>query len=142
MTARNRTFFVYGYEGIHATQPYRASNLTYTVPTAAERQGNLSDLLAFGASYQIYDPKTTRAGHIGRLHPRPIPGQYHPGLPPRRHRAKPDRAVLSPAQHPRRQTDRRRLHHALRAGQPLRRTRCCASTARSARSTGSTCGAA
>ena len=78
LTARNRTFFVYGYEGIHATQPYRASNLTYTVPTAAERQGNLGDLLALGASYQIYDPLTTRAATSGRYSRTAFPGNIIP----------------------------------------------------------------
>ena len=78
LPGRNRTFFVYGYEGIHATQPYRASNLTYTVPTAAERQGNLSDLLAYGAAYQIYDPKTTRPAASGRYTRDPFPGNLIP----------------------------------------------------------------
>src|ERR1035438_909352 len=57
---------------------YRASTLTYTVPTAAERQGNLSDLLAYGAAYQIYDPKTTRPAASGRYTRDPFPGNLIP----------------------------------------------------------------
>jgi hypothetical protein len=75
----NRTFWMYGYEGISASQPYRSYNLTYTVPTPPERQGNFSDLLAFGSSYQIYDPKTTRAASTaGRYMRDPFPGNIIP----------------------------------------------------------------
>ena len=75
----NRTFWMYGYEGISASQPYRSYNLTYTVPTAPERQGNFADLLAFGSQYQIYDPKTTRAASTtGRYMRDPFPGNIIP----------------------------------------------------------------
>jgi hypothetical protein len=75
----NRTFWMYGYEGIRASQPYRSYNLTYTVPTPAERQGNFSDLLAFGSQYQIYDPKTTRpASTAGRYTRTAFPGNIIP----------------------------------------------------------------
>jgi hypothetical protein len=39
---RNRTFFTYGYEGIHETRP---RGTTTTVPTEAERNGDFSALL-------------------------------------------------------------------------------------------------
>jgi hypothetical protein len=76
---RNRTFWMYGYENIHASQPYGGSNLTYTVPSAQERGGNFADLLAYGSTYQIYDPATTRpATTAGRYTRDPIPGNIIP----------------------------------------------------------------
>ena len=54
---RNKTFWTYGYEGIHSTDP--RGTLTTTVPTAGEKRGDFSQLLALGSSYQIYDPFTT-----------------------------------------------------------------------------------
>jgi len=52
---RNRIFFFFAYEGISDALPAPA---TTTVPSAAQKQGNLSSLLASGAAYQIYDPAT------------------------------------------------------------------------------------
>lgn len=51
----NKAFFFFGYEGLRDALPAPA---TSTVPTAAEREGNLSALLAVGTQYQIYDPTT------------------------------------------------------------------------------------
>ena len=50
---RNRIFWFFAYEGIRWDTPI--SPLT-TVPTAAERTGDLSALLNAGSNYQIYDP--------------------------------------------------------------------------------------
>ncbi len=72
---RNRTFFTYGYEGIHETRPRGATN---TVPTAAERTGDLSALLKLGANYQFYDPFTRKAIAGGRFQSDPIPGNIIP----------------------------------------------------------------
>jgi hypothetical protein len=54
INGRDRAFFEFGYEGIRDSQP--ASGYL-TVPTADERKGDFSALLANGgASYTIYDP--------------------------------------------------------------------------------------
>ncbi|MDR3793443.1 MAG: carboxypeptidase-like regulatory domain-containing protein [Terracidiphilus sp.] len=50
----NKLFFFYGYEGWKGSQPPAAT--TGTVPTAAERQGDFSALLALGSAYQLYNP--------------------------------------------------------------------------------------
>lgn len=52
---KDKVFWFFGYEGIHDALP-EAQNVS--VPTAAERQGNFSALLALGSQYQLYDPLT------------------------------------------------------------------------------------
>ncbi len=52
---KDKLFWFFGYEGIHDALP-EASN--QTVPTAAERAGDFSALLAIGPQYTIYDPLT------------------------------------------------------------------------------------
>ncbi len=54
---RNKLFFMYAYEGFRGTQPTVG---TTSVPTAAERQGDFSALLALGSKYQLYNPFTAR----------------------------------------------------------------------------------
>ena len=71
---RNRTFYMYGYEGIVETRP-RGSVLT--VPTDEQRTGNLSGLLKLGANYQIFDPLTRRV-EGSRFRTDPIPGNIIP----------------------------------------------------------------
>ena len=66
----NRTFWMYGFEAIDAAQPAGATNLTYTLPSAAERQGNFADLLSYGSSYQIYDPATTKTSTTSGVYQR------------------------------------------------------------------------
>ncbi len=68
---RNRTFYMYGYEGIHETRP---RGTTLTVPTEKQRNGDFSDLLRLGSQYQIYDPATRRAVAGGRFQNDPVPG--------------------------------------------------------------------
>lgn len=66
---RNRTFWMYGYEGIRDSLPRPQDGGTYTMPTAAQRAGDFSDLLAVGSRYQIYDPMSTvpaSGGHYSR----------------------------------------------------------------------------
>ena len=53
----NKTFFTVGYEGGHWFDP--TPIVSQTVPTAAERMGNFSQLLNISSAYQIYDPTTT-----------------------------------------------------------------------------------
>jgi len=72
---RNRTFFMYAYEALRELKP-RGSILT--VPTAQERTGDFSALLALGSSYQIYDPASRRAIAGGRYQVDPIPGNILP----------------------------------------------------------------
>jgi hypothetical protein len=73
---RNRTFFTYGYDNV-----YRALGTVtpQSVPTAAERRGDFSALLALGSQYQIYDPATITP----HLQPVSSARQYHPREPPR-----------------------------------------------------------
>ena len=54
---RNKTFFLFGYEGLRQRS---ASNLTATVPTALQRAGNFTQTRAAnGSMITIYDPATT-----------------------------------------------------------------------------------
>lgn len=73
---RNRTFFMYGVEGIHEARP--RNNGTPTVPTEKMRNGDFSELLALGPQYQIYNPFTRRAAGNGRFEQDPFPGNIIP----------------------------------------------------------------
>jgi hypothetical protein len=73
---RRRTFFVYGFEGIHEARP--RNNGTPTVPTEAMRSGDFSALLKLGPQYQIYNPFTRRAVAGGRFQQDPFPGNIIP----------------------------------------------------------------
>src|SRR5215471_1875303 len=80
INGKNKLFWFFSYSGNTTRQPARSSEITNTVPTMAERQGNFSDLLAINAKYQIYDPLTVavdpaRPGHYIRT---PIPGNIIP----------------------------------------------------------------
>ena len=69
---KNKTFFLFGYEGIHDSRP-RHDDTTNTVPTPAMHNGDFSALLAAGTSYTIYDPATRvaiAADASSRLHSR------------------------------------------------------------------------
>jgi carboxypeptidase family protein/TonB-dependent receptor-like protein len=72
---RNKTFWFYAWEANKWGIP---QTFTGTVPTAAERLGNFSDLLKLGSDYQIYDPATTRLEPDGRLSRQPFPGNIIP----------------------------------------------------------------
>ena len=52
---RDKVFWFFAWEGIKSASP---SVTLVTVPTEAERRGDLSALLAAGNNYQIYDPLT------------------------------------------------------------------------------------
>jgi hypothetical protein len=54
----NRTFFMYGMEGIREARP--RNNGTFNIPTEKMRNGDFSDLLAIGPQYQIYNPFSAR----------------------------------------------------------------------------------
>ena len=76
---KNKTFFLFGYEGIHDSRP-RHDDTTNTVPTPAEHNGDFSALLANGgASYTIYDPATrTGPNSSGRYTETAFPGNKIP----------------------------------------------------------------
>ena len=73
---RGKTFFMYGFEGIHEARP--RNNGTPTVPTEKMRNGDFSELLALGPQYQIYNPFTRRAIAGGRFQQDPFPGNIIP----------------------------------------------------------------
>lgn len=58
---RNKVFFFLGFNGLRNTQSARSSEINYTVPTVAMRNGDFSRLLQVDAvRYQVYDPVSTR----------------------------------------------------------------------------------
>jgi hypothetical protein len=74
---KNRTFFMWGYEGIHDARP-RYDSATTSVPTPEMKNGDFSALLKVGTSYQIFDPSTRRAAAGGRYQEDPFPGNIVP----------------------------------------------------------------
>jgi Carboxypeptidase regulatory-like domain len=73
---KGKTFFMYGFEGIHEARP--RNNGTPTVPTEKMRNGDFSELLALGPQYQIYNPFTRRSIGGGRFQQDPFPGNIIP----------------------------------------------------------------
>lgn len=73
---KNRTFFMWGMEVIDEARP--RNNGTPTVPTAAMKTGDFSQLLRLNSSYQIYNPFTRRAAAGGRFQQDPFPGNVVP----------------------------------------------------------------
>jgi len=71
---RNRVFWFFAWEGIHEPT---AKAATTTTPTAAEKNGDFSALLALGSQYQIYDPLTgaVSGSQVAR---QPFPGNIIP----------------------------------------------------------------
>jgi hypothetical protein len=72
---KNKTFFFFGWEGNQWGKPTATIG---TVPTAAEKAGDFSALLALGSQYQIYDPATTTAAANGRFTRTPFAGNIIP----------------------------------------------------------------
>ncbi len=68
---RNKTFFMYGYEGIWSYDP--SPWIVEAVPSAAMRTGDLSRL-----PYQIYDPYTITPAANGLFSRSPLPGNIVP----------------------------------------------------------------
>jgi hypothetical protein len=71
---RNRVFFFFAHEGIKDSLPLPT---TATVPSAAQRNGDFSSLLALGNSFAIYDPATGVA-EGARVRRQPFPGNIIP----------------------------------------------------------------
>src|SRR6185436_5024427 len=61
---RNKLFWFFSYEGIRDSFP---EPTVTTVPTAAQRTGDFSSLLALGNNYQLYDPKSGVLQSNGRI---------------------------------------------------------------------------
>jgi hypothetical protein len=76
---RNKTFFMYGYEGIWSFDP--SPWVVEAVPTAAMRSGDFSSLLALGSRYQIYDPYSVAPAAGGLFSRAPLPNNV---IPPNR----------------------------------------------------------
>ncbi|MEK7405010.1 MAG: carboxypeptidase-like regulatory domain-containing protein [Acidobacteriota bacterium] len=78
-SGRNRTFFFYGFEGLKDAYP---QPFIGTVPTERMRGGDLSELLALGSRYQVYDPATIRSAGApsgpGRYSRQPLGGNLVP----------------------------------------------------------------
>ncbi|MBX5496434.1 MAG: carboxypeptidase regulatory-like domain-containing protein, partial [Bryobacteraceae bacterium] len=78
---RNRLFFFLGYNGLKNRQAARPSEINYTVPMMAWRNGDFSQMLQVDpVRYQVYDPASTRPdpnrpGHYVRD---PFPGNILP----------------------------------------------------------------
>ena len=77
---KDRTFFTYGYEGIHESRAMGAAygSGTLTVPTPEQKQGDFSALLKLGPQYQIYDPATRVPASGGRTEVQPLAGNIIP----------------------------------------------------------------
>lgn len=74
---RNKTFFMFGYEGIHDSRP-RHDDGTNTIPLPAMHTGDFSQLLNNGGSaYQIYNPYT-RTKEGSRYREQPFSGNIIP----------------------------------------------------------------
>jgi hypothetical protein len=71
---RNKAFFMFAYEGVKDALPAPSTN---TMPTAEERNGDLSALLRVGGIYQIFDPLTGVAQN-GRVARQPFAGNIIP----------------------------------------------------------------
>lgn len=72
---RNKTFFSFVYEPHKWNVPEQFTN---TIPTNAERSGDLSALLKLGAQYQIYNPFSTVQSSAGIYSRQPVPGNIIP----------------------------------------------------------------
>ena len=72
---RNRTFWTYG---LDIMKRVRAQQTFFTVPNAAQKNGDFSGLLALGTRYQIYDPATIQPAPGGRFSRQPFAGNVIP----------------------------------------------------------------
>lgn len=73
---RNKTFFMYGYEGIWSFDP--SPFIVESVPTPAMRTGDLSMMTPLGSRYQIYDPYSITPAGNGRFSRSPLPNNIVP----------------------------------------------------------------
>ena len=73
---RNKVFFMFGYEGMKTFDPVSIG--TESTPTAPQRNGDFSGLLALGTKYQIYDPYSTIPAGNGLFSRTPLPNNVIP----------------------------------------------------------------
>ena len=74
---KNKSFWFFAYEANKFGNPDSGGNALSTVPTARMHSGDLSEFLALGAGYQVYDPRsTTLTG--GRYVRTPVPNNVIP----------------------------------------------------------------
>lgn len=74
---KNKTFWYATWEANKFGDP-NVGAATSTVPRAAWRNGDFSDLLAIGSNYQLYDPATIQPAAGGRFSRQPFPGNIIP----------------------------------------------------------------
>jgi hypothetical protein len=72
---RDRTFWTFGFEAMTSSL---LTPQTTTMPAAAQRGGDFSQLLQIGSQYQIYDPATIAAASGGRYSRQPFAGNLIP----------------------------------------------------------------
>jgi hypothetical protein len=73
---KNKTFFMYGYEGWWSFDPVSIG--FEAVPTPVERRGDFSALLALGTRYQIYDPLSIAPAAGGLFSRQTLPNNVIP----------------------------------------------------------------
>ena len=74
---KNRSFWFFAYEANKFGNPDSGGNATSSVPTAKMHGGDLSEYLALGTTYQVYDPRST-VFQGGRYVRTPIPNNVLP----------------------------------------------------------------
>ncbi len=74
---RNKSFWFFAYEANKFGNPSSGGNILSSVPTAKMHEGDLSEYLALGSAYQVYDPRSTRLEN-GRYVRTAIPGNVIP----------------------------------------------------------------
>lgn len=74
---KNRSFWFFAYEANKFGNPDSGGNILSTVPTAKMHDGDLSEYLALGAPYQVYDPRSTTLTN-GRYVRTPFTGNVIP----------------------------------------------------------------
>lgn len=75
---KNRTFWFFTWEANKFGDPNVGGSMISTVPRENWRNGDFSDLLKLGASYQLYDPATIAVAPGGRYSRQPLPGNIFP----------------------------------------------------------------
>ncbi|HVF88109.1 MAG TPA: carboxypeptidase-like regulatory domain-containing protein [Pyrinomonadaceae bacterium] len=80
-SGKDKLFFFFAFNGYKEAKSEEVTEINRTVPTAAHRRGDFSDLLQFGSQYQIYDPRTARLVN-GRVVRDPFPNNQVPILNP------------------------------------------------------------
>ncbi|HEY3137341.1 MAG TPA: carboxypeptidase-like regulatory domain-containing protein [Blastocatellia bacterium] len=78
---RDKLFFFFAFNGYKEVKSEEVTAINRTVPTAAHRRGDFSDLLKLGPQFQIYDPRTARLVG-GRVVRDPFPNNQVPILNP------------------------------------------------------------